>query len=139
MLKLARSQLQDHPIAMTEVFVIRNQFGHFWGKGKAWVNGSQPRLVLRTPHRDEAVNTLFELSSKDFELRGEVLAAELGERGEPVIEPSRHPLPEGTAPAPGEAAAAQTAAEPAAADTGNPADDPADSAPESAEPVAPSA
>jgi len=78
---------------MTDVFVIRNQLGHYWGKSKAWVDGSQPRLVLRTAHRDEAVNTLFELSSKDFELRGEVVAAQLGERGEPVIEPSQIPLP----------------------------------------------
>jgi len=78
---------------MTEVFVIRNQLGHYWGKGKAWVDGSQPKQVLRTPHRDEAVNTLFELSSKDFELRGDVVAAELSERGEPLIEASQIPLP----------------------------------------------
>ncbi|MEE4145818.1 MAG: hypothetical protein V2I26_13515 [Halieaceae bacterium] len=78
---------------MTDVFVIRNQLGHYWGKSKAWVDGSQPRLVQRTAHRDEAVNTLFELSSKDFELRGEVVAAQLGERGEPIIEPSQIPLP----------------------------------------------
>ena len=93
MLTLARCQLEDTAQAMTEVFVIRNQLGHYWGKSKAWVDGSQARLVLRTPHRDEAVNTLFELSSKDIDLRGEVLAAELSERGEPVIEASQIPLP----------------------------------------------
>jgi len=79
---------------MTDVFVIRNQLGHYWGKSKTWVDGTQPRQVLRTPHRDEAVNTLFELSSKDFELRGDVLATRLSDRGEPVIEPSEHPLPQ---------------------------------------------
>lgn len=78
---------------MTEVFVIRNQLGHYWGKGKAWVDGSQPRHLQRCRYRDEAVNTLFELSSKDVELRGEVLAVELSERGEPVVEPSQIPLP----------------------------------------------
>jgi hypothetical protein len=78
---------------MTDVFVIRNQLGHYWGKSKAWVDGSQPRHVQRSQHRDEAVNTLFELSSKDIELRGEVLAAALSERGEPVIEASQIPLP----------------------------------------------
>lgn len=77
---------------MTEVFVIRNQLGHYWGKSKAWVEGSEPKTVMRAKHEDEAVNTLFELSSKDFELRGEVVAAELSERGEPVIEPSQIPL-----------------------------------------------
>jgi hypothetical protein len=78
---------------MTEVFVIRNQLGHYWAKSKTWVDGAHARLVLRTRHRDEAVNTLFELSSKDVELRGEVLAAELSERDEPIIEPSQIPLP----------------------------------------------
>ena len=78
---------------MTDAYVIRNQLGHYWGKSKAWVDGSQPRLVLRSQHRDEAVNTLFELSSKDFELRGDVITVELTERGEPVIEPSQNPLP----------------------------------------------
>jgi hypothetical protein len=47
---------------------------------------------MRAKHEDEAINTLFELGSKDFELRGEVLAAELSERGEPVIEASQIPL-----------------------------------------------
>lgn len=93
MLTLARCQLEDTAQAMTEVFVIRNQLGHYWGKSKTWVDGSQARLVQRTPHRDEAANTLFELSSRDIDLRGEVLTAELSERGEPVIEPSQIPLP----------------------------------------------
>lgn len=94
---------------MTEVFVIRNQLGHYWGKGKAWVDGSQPRHVQRCRHRDEAVNTLFELSSKDVELRGEVIAAELSERGEPLVEPSQIPLPAGP-----EDAAVEEPAEPVA-------------------------
>jgi hypothetical protein len=79
---------------MTDVFVVRNQLGHYWGKSRTWVDGSNPRAVMRTRFQDEAVNTLFELSSKDIELRGEVIGAELTERGEPVIEPSQIPLPE---------------------------------------------
>lgn len=79
---------------VTEVFVIRNQLGHYWGKAKTWVDGYIPRAVMRTPHRDEAINTLFELSSRDIELRGEVLATTLTERGDPAIEPSATPLPE---------------------------------------------
>jgi len=78
---------------MTEVFVIRNQLGHYWGKSKAWVDGSEARAVMRAKHRDEAINTLVELGSKDFELRGEVIAAQLSERGEPMVEPSQIPLP----------------------------------------------
>ena len=78
---------------MTDVFVIRNQSGHYWGKNKAWADGSDPRVLLRTKHEDEAVNTLVELSTKDIELRGEVLTVALNERGNPIVEPSQNPLP----------------------------------------------
>jgi hypothetical protein len=77
---------------MTDVFVVRNQLGHYWGKAKLWVDGSSPKAVMRTRHEDEAINTLFELSSRDIELRGAVIAVSLSERGEPVIEPSQIPL-----------------------------------------------
>src|SRR5210317_677764 len=93
MLTLARIQPEEPSIYMSELFVIRNQLGHYWGKSKAWVDGSDPRTVMRARHRDDAVNTLFELSSKDFELRGEVLPVESSERGEPMIEPSQNPIP----------------------------------------------
>ena len=79
---------------MTDVYVIRNQLGHYWGKKKLWVDGSDSRMVMRLRHRDEAVNSLFELSSKDFELRGEIVEAELSTRGEPTVEASDIPLPE---------------------------------------------
>ena len=78
---------------MTEVFLIRNQHGHYWGKGKAWVDGHEARAVYRSRHQDEAINTLVELSAKDIELRGEVVAATLSERGEPQVEPSQVPVP----------------------------------------------
>lgn len=78
---------------MTEVFVIRNQHGHFWGKGKVWVSGDEPKAVMRARHQDEALNTLFELSSRDIELRGEVIGVAVTARGEPDIEPSQIPLP----------------------------------------------
>jgi hypothetical protein len=79
---------------MNDVFVIQNQLGHFWGKKKLWVDGSDGRLVLRVKHRDEAVNTLFELSSKDIELRGEICAANVSDRGEPILEVSDIALPQ---------------------------------------------
>jgi hypothetical protein len=47
---------------------------------------------MRCQHEDDAINTLFELSSKDIDLRGEVIASVLSERGDPVIEPSQIPL-----------------------------------------------
>ncbi len=103
---------------MTDVYVIRNQLGHYWGKNKTWADGHDPHAVQRSKHEDEAVNTLFELSSKDFELRGEVLKVPLSERGEPVVEPSANPLPAepGAEPAAASDAAAQ---DDAADDTGD--------------------
>lgn len=96
---------------MSERFVVRNQLGHFWGKGKAWVDGTEPRTILLCAHEDEAVNTLFELSSRDIALRGEVQAVALSDKGEPVVEPSEHRLPK--APKPGKAqAGADTANDP---------------------------
>lgn len=79
---------------MSEIFVVRNQLGHYWGKSKKWVDGRVPKAVLRAKHEDEAINTLFELGSKDFELRGEVIAVPLSERDEPVIEASEHLIEE---------------------------------------------
>ena len=78
---------------MTDVFVIRNQLGHYWGKKKLWVDGGDARIVMRFKHNDEAVNTLFELGSKDIDLRGEVTSAALSPRGEPMVEASDIPLP----------------------------------------------
>ena len=79
---------------MSEIFVIRNQLGHYWGKSRSWLDGRDARLVARLKHHDEGINLLFELSSKDVALRGEVLAVDVDARGEPVIEPSSHPLPD---------------------------------------------
>lgn len=78
---------------MSDVFVVRNQLGHYWGKAQAWEDGTTPKAVMRFKHEDEAINTLFELSSKDFELRGEILSVPLSSKGEPVVEPSEHLLP----------------------------------------------
>jgi hypothetical protein len=79
---------------MSDVFVITNQLGHFWGKSKLWVDGKDPRSILRTRHQDEAVNTLVELSAKDVDLRGQVIEVPVSERGEPVVTVSEIPVPQ---------------------------------------------
>ncbi len=75
---------------MSEVFVVRNQLGQYWGKKKRWVDGTKPRAVAHFKHEDEGLNQLVELSSKDVDLRGEVASAPLDDRGVPVVEPSEH-------------------------------------------------
>ena len=73
------------------IFVIRNQLGQFWTRAGEWVDGREPQRVMKIKHQDEAVNLLVELSAKDIDLRGEIVAADLNEKGEPEIEASEHP------------------------------------------------
>ena len=103
---------------MSDVYVVRNQLGQFWGKSKAWTDGRDPRAIMRTSHSDEAMNTLFELSSKDIELRGEVVQVPLTERGDPTVEPSEHLIE------PVETNAEQATDQQAQADAGNDAPQP---------------
>ncbi|MEM1404476.1 MAG: hypothetical protein AAGG55_14155 [Pseudomonadota bacterium] len=75
------------------IFVIRNQLGQFWTRAGDWVDGREPQRVMKIKHKDEAVNQLVELSSKDIDLRGEIVAADLNDKGEPQIEESEHLTP----------------------------------------------
>ena len=78
---------------MSGAFVIRNQLGHYWGKSSSWVKGGNAGQVACWTHRDEAVNTLFELGSKDTDLRGEVLLTETEGQLPKNLDISQHPVP----------------------------------------------
>ena len=78
---------------MIGVFIIRNQLGHYWGKSGSWVKGDRVGQVACWTHKDEAVNTLFEIGSGDTELRGEILLAETDNDQPTNLEISQHPLP----------------------------------------------
>jgi len=77
---------------MSTVHLVRNQDGHYWGRGKRWVDGRETARVAHYGHRDEAVNTVFELSSKDIELRCEVLDMNLIDGKLPKLEISSIPI-----------------------------------------------
>ena len=78
---------------MSGVFIIRNQLGHYWGKSGSWVKGDRVGQVACWTHKDEAVNTLFEIGSGDTELRGEIMLAETNNEQPTNLEISEHPLP----------------------------------------------
>ena len=78
---------------MERNFILRNQYGHYWGRGKEWIDGSDRTRIAQYKHRDEASNTVFELSSKDFGLRAEILAVQLKAGKLPKLEVSHVPLP----------------------------------------------
>ena len=79
---------------MSTAFVVRNQDGYFATKQKEWECGREPKLLFRSPHKDEALNIVFELSSKDIYLRAEAISVELDEKKQPVIEVTAPPKPE---------------------------------------------
>ena len=78
---------------MDRSFILKNPDGHSWGRSKEWVDGSERSRVAQYKHRDEASNTVFELSSKDFGLRAEILEMTLKEGKLPKLSVSQIPLP----------------------------------------------
>lgn len=70
---------------MNTVFVIGNQQGLLLNKHKEWIDGSDAKLLFRSPHKDEALNLVFELSSKDIFLRAQTIEVELDDKKQPVI------------------------------------------------------
>jgi len=99
---------------MTTIFVIQNQHGHYLGKQQQWLDGRDRRLLFRTAHRDEAVNVIFEQSSKDIYLRAQPLECEFDDSKQPIVK-AGPPIPALAEPRDGDIAVAETA-ELAAAD-----------------------
>lgn len=77
---------------MSKVFVVLSQLGLFASKQKEWVDGREPKGLFRSPHRDEALNMVFELSSKDIYLRAEICEVELNEKKQPLVNVTAEPV-----------------------------------------------
>jgi hypothetical protein len=67
------------------VFVVKNQQGLYLTKQQEWIDGADSHLLYRTRHRDEAINTVFEVSSRDIYLRAETVICELDPKGNPIL------------------------------------------------------
>ena len=81
---------------MNTLYVIRNQHREYLTRQREWARDGDPALLYRTPYRDEAVNLVFELSSRDVTLRAETVACHPDERQQPRLpEPEREPGPTG--------------------------------------------
>lgn len=78
---------------MKQVYVVRNQEGYFATRKKEWECGREPKLLFRSEHKDEAINLVFELSSKDIYLRAEAIAVDLNDDKQPVVEVTAAPRP----------------------------------------------
>lgn len=78
---------------MTEVFVVRNQHGQYLSKQREWVSGREAGQLYRTEYKDEAVNTVFEVSAKEISLRAEPVLCRLDQRQLPQIDAPAEPDP----------------------------------------------
>jgi hypothetical protein len=71
---------------MNQTFILQNQDKLFFGKNKEWVDGYDANAVYKTLHKDEAVNQMFEITSKDYKQRVKVISCELDEKALPIID-----------------------------------------------------
>ncbi|GGY82971.1 hypothetical protein GCM10011613_29770 [Cellvibrio zantedeschiae] len=78
---------------MNETFILQNQDKLFFGKSKEWVDGYDANAVFKTPHKDEAVNQMFEITSKDYKQRVKVISCALDEKALPIIDSEIMPAP----------------------------------------------
>ena len=76
---------------MKKVFILQNQQQAFLNKHNEWIDGREPNLLYRTPHKDEAINQMFEVSSKDYTLRVHLLECPLSDRNQPLIDEEHLP------------------------------------------------
>jgi hypothetical protein len=78
---------------MSELFILQNQDKLFLGRQNNWLDGRDLAALFKTAHKDEAINQMFEASSKDYKQRIKVLSCSANEKGLPVIDPELLPEP----------------------------------------------
>lgn len=83
---------------MTQTFILQNQDNHFFGKNKEWLDGYDANSLYKTVHKDEAINQMVEISSKDYKQRVKIIACDLDEKGLPIIDIAIMPAPLPKAP-----------------------------------------
>ena len=65
---------------MATAYVVRNQLGQYLTKKAEWCSGRDASIVFCKPHFDEALNQLFEINTKDIELRGKVVEVDMEDK-----------------------------------------------------------
>ncbi|MBR9909469.1 MAG: hypothetical protein GYB33_03840 [Gammaproteobacteria bacterium] len=76
---------------MKSVFLLQNQDKLLLNKHGEWVDGREVASLFRTAHRDEALNQMVEVNTKDYTLRIKLLQCPVNERGQP--QPRAEDLP----------------------------------------------
>lgn len=69
---------------MATAYVVRNQLGQYLTKKGEWCSGKEANSVFCKLYFDEALNQLFEINTKDIELRGKVVEVEIEDK-KPIL------------------------------------------------------
>lgn len=78
---------------MNKIFLLQNQDKLFLSKQNQWVDGRDLGCLYKTRHKDEALNQLFEVNTKDYSQRIHVLGCAIKANGFPEIDPADLPPP----------------------------------------------
>ncbi len=67
------------------LYLIEKQYGQLLSKELTWIDPSEADVLFFSPHKDQAVNQLVELSAKDTSVRGKVTPCAVDDRGRPLL------------------------------------------------------
>ena len=70
---------------MSHVYVLTNQHKQFLSKSNEWLDGREAGKLFRSPHKDVAINQMFEANTRDVNLRIKLLQCELSAKGQPQV------------------------------------------------------
>lgn len=73
------------------MYILHNQDGYFLTKSGDWADGREVGTLYRTLHKDEAINQLFEVNSKDYSLRISLLKCDANSKKQPLIPADKLP------------------------------------------------
>lgn len=81
----------DLPVG--KIFLLQNQDKLLLGKQQNWTDGRDLGALYKTRHKDEAVNQLFEVNSKDVTQRIHIIDCPMNKKGLPDIAAELLPPP----------------------------------------------
>lgn len=96
---------------MATVFLLQNQHKELLNKQGDWTDGREAKSLYSTIHRDEALNQMIEVNSKDYTLRIKLLECERNEKGIPLVQDDDLPPLGGYQPEPVEETIVDVAAD----------------------------
>ncbi len=78
---------------MIKVYILQNQSSLFLGKQRTWLDGREPTGLYRTTNKDEAVNEMCEVNTKDYTQRIHLVLCPTDAKKLPIIDPDILPEP----------------------------------------------